>query len=287
MLFRPATRKENLAGVNRFGIGDELEHIPNITAIRVNHRLNTAAVDTTNERSRDALLATHTLCGVEVRAQLARGVKNARGVLRDIDLPGDAADIVKKINTPIPILQATRRDASLFVTFDGPEAPEYVTIANVRIRVQRLAPRPIQCDNCGRFNHYTSTCRSAPRCKNCSGQHVTNSCTEHTQKCANCGGAHHYSSPRCRLWKREQQIATKAARQELPPSEARRQFFRANTNSARAGRSYSEALQSSQPRRQTPAITSAVPSGQNIATALAEAAKALNAAIALLQHGDN
>ncbi|KAH9384915.1 hypothetical protein HPB48_026945 [Haemaphysalis longicornis] len=158
----------------------------------------TAAVGTQSERSREALLAVRTLCGIEVRAQVAQNARNARGVLLDIDLPGSETEIISLIETPINILRATLRGSSMFVTFEGPQAPDAVYIRGVRVRVQHLDPRPIQCDRCGRFNHLTSACRSGPRCGNCGGSHYTPSCTEHTQKCANCGGKHHFSSPKCR-----------------------------------------------------------------------------------------
>ncbi|KAH9382735.1 hypothetical protein HPB48_023291 [Haemaphysalis longicornis] len=209
ILFRPLARKGSLAGVSRFEIEHELVDIPLIGGYRVNHRLNTAAVDTQSERSREALLAVRTLCGIEVRAQVAQNTRNARGVLRDIDLPGSETEIISLIETPINILRATLRRSSMFVTFEGPQAPDAVYIRGVRVRVQHLDPRPIQCERCGRFNHLTSACRSGPRCGNCGGSHYTPSCTEHTQKCANCGGKHHFSSPKCRLWRRERAIVTR------------------------------------------------------------------------------
>ncbi|KAH9375512.1 hypothetical protein HPB48_022116 [Haemaphysalis longicornis] len=226
VLFRPLGRRGNLAGLTRFATQKELANIPGLTACRVNHRLSTVAVDTNDEKSRDALLRVSTLCGIRVNAQPARGTRNARGVRRDIDLPGDINDIISnQTESPVPIAHATRRGTSVFIVFDGPEAPAAVNIAGVRCRVQTLPPRPLQCENCGRFNHYTSACRSAPRCKNCGGEHVTTSCTEHTQRCANCGGSHHYSSPRCRQWRREKEIAAQAASQEVPLRVARQRYF--------------------------------------------------------------
>lgn len=294
ILFRPLARRGNLAEVSRFAVEKELAHIPALTACRVNHRLNTVAVDTTSERSREALLAVHTLCGTEVRAQPARGSRNARGVLRDIDLPHTLADIMTNLTeSPVPILHAHRKDTSVFLTFDGPTAPAAVHVAGVRCRVQHLPPRPLQCENCGRYNHYTSACRSAPRCKNCGGDHATSSCVEHTQRCANCGGAHHFSSPRCRLWRREKQIASHAASLELPLSEARKRYFKrpAPPLVLNEERTYSQALRGRDSRRQIPATPQArvaAPSAPTtnlaVAAVLSEATKALNAAIDLLKN---
>ncbi|KAH9385087.1 hypothetical protein HPB48_027126 [Haemaphysalis longicornis] len=143
-------------------------------------------------------------------------MRNTRGVLRDIDLPSNIRDIISKITeSPVPIAHATRKGTSIFLVFDGPEAPAAVRIAGVRCRVQNLPPRPLQCEHCGRYNHFTSACRNAPRCKNYGvpREHMTASSAEHTQRCANCAGAHHYFSPRCRLWRREKQIAIQTASQ--------------------------------------------------------------------------
>ncbi|KAH9371661.1 hypothetical protein HPB48_021973 [Haemaphysalis longicornis] len=151
-------------------------------------------------------------------------------VLRDIDLPGTETEIMELIETPITILRATLRGSSMFLTFQGPKAPNTVYIRGVRVRVQRLDPRPVQCERCGRYNHLTSACRGGPRCGNCGGSHLTPSCTEHTQKCANCGGNHHFLSPKCRLWRRERAIAARAASEKLPLGEARRQYFAPNNH---------------------------------------------------------
>ncbi|KAH9364927.1 hypothetical protein HPB48_022860 [Haemaphysalis longicornis] len=134
ILFRPIGRGANLTGISRFEIDAELTQIPLISGYRVNHRLNTAAVDTQSERSREALLAVRSLCGVAVRASVAQNSRNARGVLRDIDLPGSAEDIMGTAETPIPIIRATLRGNSMFLTFAGPQVPDAVYIRGVRVR---------------------------------------------------------------------------------------------------------------------------------------------------------
>ncbi|KAH9375423.1 hypothetical protein HPB48_012097 [Haemaphysalis longicornis] len=195
---------------------------------------------------------------------------------------------------------AESEGTSVFLVFDGPEAPAAVNIAGVRCRVQTLPPRPLQCEHCGRFNHYTSACRSAPRCKNCGGEHVTTSCTEHTQRCANCGGSHHYSSPRCRQWRREKEIAAQARSQEVPLRVARQRYYnQPRPQPPPDRRLYSNVLRGPEiqrpipaprrlppePRAKTATAAASPPPIQAVTAVLQQAAQALQEAVALLHNG--
>lgn len=135
ILFSPCRHGKSFRGVSRFDVGEELKHHAGLKAIRINMRLNIAAVDCEKADSCSALLELRSLCGVQVQPCVARDGGHAHAVLRGIDLNGDARSIIARIKKDVPILEGIKRGRLLFLTFQGPPA------ARARVPVARSRAR--------------------------------------------------------------------------------------------------------------------------------------------------
>lgn len=225
VLFKPEDRRLSFYKLSPFSVGAATEHLDEIKDIRVNKARNIVAIDTSNAQTKHALLATTTLCGITVVPQLAtKETHKITGVVRGIDIPGTAAELVPHIRTSQQILEANRSGNSLFLTFAGSTLPEHIYLANVRSPIQPTTPRPLQCYRCGRFNHIRVTCRHDTRCERCAGNHDEADCPEDQPKCANCHQDHKFSSPRCPQWQAEKRILMEAEAKNISKKQARFQL---------------------------------------------------------------
>lgn len=81
-----------------------------------------------------------------------------------------------------------------------------VTIGNIQIPINQLAPRPMICDRCGLLGHTSKKCRRADTdlCPKCFFSHDNSiECNKH---CKNCNESHFSNDKRCNVLKREVQI---------------------------------------------------------------------------------
>lgn len=120
-----------------------------------------------------------------------------RAVLRGIDTEGDAAALIARIQTTVPIIGGSRRGKLLFLTFQGRQPPKYIYLSHIRVPVEQLTSKNLQCGNCCRFGHVRAACRGNTRCPRCAGTHPAQDCAAPGLRCCNCGGAHWATAPSC------------------------------------------------------------------------------------------
>lgn len=222
-LFRPADRAYgSFVGVNKEAVARELSGTPGVLAVRVNARRNIVAVEASTADCLSLLLATTTLCGIAVQARPTANKSRSSGTLHDVDPPLTAEEILAGLESDVPVESVLRVDErSVQLRFAGPVPPDHVSLFKVRLPVRALRPRPLQCGNCGRFNHATASCRSKPRCPRCGGaDHDRGTCGAAKARCSNCGGPHEVTDPRCPRWQRERRVVTEIARSAQPVSRA-------------------------------------------------------------------
>ncbi|XP_077536120.1 uncharacterized protein LOC144148455 [Haemaphysalis longicornis] len=197
VLFKPNTQGASLRKLSRYDLSEEVKHLRGLGEIRINARLNLVAVDTVRDDTRDVLLGLHSLGGVPVQPYPASKEGRTRAVLRGIDAAGGAEELIARIKTPVPIIGGSRKGQLLFLTFLGRQPPTHVFLSHIRVPVELLTARNLQCGHCYNFGHVRSACRGAARCARCAGAHPTQDCAAPGLRCCNCGGPHWATATRC------------------------------------------------------------------------------------------
>ncbi|KAH9372304.1 hypothetical protein HPB48_016664 [Haemaphysalis longicornis] len=164
VLFKPNTQGASLRKLSRYDLSEELKHLRGLGEIRINARLNLVAVDTVRDDTRDVLLGLHSLGGVPVQPYPASKEGRTRAVLRGIDAAGGAEELIERIKTPVPIIGGSRKGQLLFLTFLGRQPPTHVFLSHIRVPVELLTARNLQCGHCYNFGHVRTACRGAARC---------------------------------------------------------------------------------------------------------------------------
>lgn len=216
VLFRPKDRTVSFRILSRPAIVHELCGIQGVVAVRVNFQRNVVAVDGVDRSAVLALLATDSIGSLDVLGrELAASPETSSGIVYDhYNVKGrltaqGVAEIVSSV--PVASYHTTQLGCSMLLRFDAPAPPAEVTVIDqyrlVQLDVKPNRPRPLQCANCGRFNHATPSCLHPPRCMRCgkSGDHSHDSCIAEP-KCGNCGRQHAMTDRRCRIWKQERRV---------------------------------------------------------------------------------
>lgn len=218
VLFRPKDRTVSFRVLPRSAIVSELYGIRGVAAVRVNFQRNVVAVDGVDRSAVLALVATGSIGGLDVLGrELAARPGTSSGIVYDrYNVKGRLtaeemaeAEIVSSV--PVVSYHPTQFGCSMLLRFDAPSPPPEVTVIEehclVQLDVKPNRPRPLQCSNCGRFNHATPSCLRPSRCMRCgkSGGHSHDSCTAEP-KCGNCGRPHPMTDRLCRIWKQERRV---------------------------------------------------------------------------------
>lgn len=218
VLFRPKDSTVSFRVLPRPAIVRELYGIQGVAAVRVNFQRNVVAVDGVDRSAVLALVATGSIGGLEVLGrELAARPGTSSGIIYDhYNVKGRLtaeemaeAEIVSSV--PLVSYHPTQFGCSMLLRFDAPSPPAEVTVIEkhclVQLDVKPNRPRPLQCSNCGRFNHATPSCLRPSRCMRCgkSGGHSHDSCTAEP-KCGNCGRPHAMTDRHCRIWKQERRV---------------------------------------------------------------------------------
>lgn len=217
-LFRPSVVGGTFRGAPRLSLAAVLSARPGVAAVRVNHRRNIVAADATTQRCLEELLATTELRGIPVTARQPAERGRSTGFVHGADgIPADA-DLLGAIESGVPVLAATREADTITIRFAGPVPPEHVSLYKLRFRVRPSRPRPLQCQQCGRFGHVAASCDSPSSCRHCGRSHEQGDSCPNAAHCRNCGGHHPANTPACPRWQEERRVATILATAPAPLS---------------------------------------------------------------------
>lgn len=139
------------------------------------------------------------------------------GVIRDIETELSESDILKDLNSDIPIVNIKRlnrrnHDTGGYVGsecvrlgFKGPSLPTHVYTYGARIKVDPYIFPVTQCSNCWRFGHNHKVCAQTKiTCPKCGKDHAN--CETTSFKCPNCSGDHIALSKVCPSFIKERRI---------------------------------------------------------------------------------
>ena len=81
----------------------------------------------------------------------------------------------------------------------------YLDYINFRVEKYQQQVKPLQCFNCQKFGHFSSSCgQKSPICVKCGGKHKLAECKGTEAKCANCNGNHTSSYGGCKVFQKFQ-----------------------------------------------------------------------------------
>nr|XP_050035619.1 mucin-2-like [Dermacentor andersoni] len=159
VLFRPSAPGGTFRGAPRLSLAATLSSRPGVAVVRVNHKRNIVAADTTTRKCLEELLAVTELHGIPVTARLpAERGKSTDFLHGVVGLPADK-DLLGAIESSVPVLSATREESTITIRFAGPVPPEHVRLFKLGFRERPARPLPVQCRQCGRFGHVLESCR--------------------------------------------------------------------------------------------------------------------------------
>ncbi|KAK8786789.1 hypothetical protein V5799_023435 [Amblyomma americanum] len=230
VLYRTADRAASFRILPRRDIVEAMKEIRGVAAVRVNFQRNVVAVDVAERSAVEALLAMDSVSGLRVvgRETAARPGTSSGVVYTGFE--GDLEGCEEAILSDVPVASArpSRNGRSVLLRFDAPEPPPYVRVCWQRLILHPNRPLPLQCHNCGRFNHATASCQHPARCMRCgqSGGHSQGPC-ELAAKCGNCNGPHAMTDYRCRIWKQERRVEAALASANVTSRREARAIVRA------------------------------------------------------------
>ena len=176
-----------------------------------------------------------------------------RGVVFDKDLyEFDEEEILDMCPTEVFHVKKLRGTSMIVLTFNCPDAPSHIIIENERISVRPFKRKPLQCYNCYKFGHPSTTCREATLCPDCSSP-VHGACTD-DPKCVNCGQGHKSRDKDCPSYKAEEAALRKSKAEHISVQYAKRLLGHRRTYSqvVRKQPSQSKAQQPSTSSRGSP-----------------------------------
>ncbi|KAK8754725.1 hypothetical protein V5799_002571 [Amblyomma americanum] len=114
------------------------------------------------------------------------------------------------------VLSIRRRDGAVTIRF-GAAPLDWIQIAGLQFRVRPFKARPLQCSQCGGYNHVAASCTRSQRCTICSGPHHHRDCTAEVPRCLHCRG-HHRAVNHARLrWKEQSQLGDHCPSRDCQP----------------------------------------------------------------------
>lgn len=187
------------------------------------------------------ILNSDVLSNYNLRAYIPESVLYRKGVIRHVDTSLSIDELKEVIQSKIEINNIRRiskvvsnnndilekvNTQTIVVNFRGQYLPDFVTIYGAKCYVQPYVYKVVQCQNCLRFGHTGSQCRSSPRCNHCGEKHQSDSCkaTVENPQCINCKGAHNTSSKSCPVFLDQQQIKKYMAYNNVGFKEAKLKF---------------------------------------------------------------
>jgi hypothetical protein len=113
----------------------------------------------------------------------------------------------------------------MFLTFESPTMPEWVTVLFTRFHVKPYLPNPMCCFRCQKFGHTQTRCTSDIICPKCGMKDHGDTVCSGPIRCINCSGSHIFSSPDCPTFLQEKVIQEIQVEEHLSFPEARKKYF--------------------------------------------------------------
>ncbi|KAG0411439.1 hypothetical protein HPB47_011431 [Ixodes persulcatus] len=179
------------------------------TEIRVNTRLNIAAVDTEDRATLEELLAVTVVQNIKVKTRLARPKAQSTGIVRPRFSAGTREEVQENIQAPVNIqgTQVFNGGHTIRVHFDGP-LPQRVSLYGIHLPFSAPTPRPKQCGNCGRLGHVRAACTMVNACTTCPEAHKRGTCPRaDCPSCPNCAQRHDAFDRRCPAYVQARNVA--------------------------------------------------------------------------------
>lgn len=210
ILFRPKG-KERFSEENRVQTAKALTRAAGgrALAMRINTRLNVAAVDVRDTEAAKNLLSTKTLGSIPVRTTVPQSRGKTSGIIRRLPPSEPTTELLEGLQSTVPVVSIQRLGGGRVarVNFDG-ELPTHVILWGLRFPVTPETARPLQCGGCGRLGHVRAACKLLDACPTCRGRHPRGTCEKRdTPDCPNCGCRHSAFDRQCTAYRREKCIA--------------------------------------------------------------------------------
>lgn len=192
------------------------------------------------------------------------------GIIREIPVDWSMEEFLSSVECSIPNCKAIKArrlnrkvitdgkpewipTQTVVVTFLGQVLPERVFCCYTSLPVGLYTLPTIQCNNCCRFGHIKTNCRSKPRCFKCSQPHSGETCSvpDSQVTCLFCSGPHSATNSNCPEHMRQKSIKLVMSEENIPYSEASLRFRPVRRTFADSSRE----LSVSTPRSRTPSST--------------------------------
>lgn len=201
----------------QFGLAKLLraENIANIEAIKYKGPYR-VIVSFKNKQDAENLKSCQKLVELEYKCISVDEVDLSFGMVKDVDLDLDEAEILKEFSCDCEIVAIKRlkriNDLGEWVycekvrlTFKTPTLPPYIFGYGCRFKVEPYAFPVTQCSTCWRFGHFARICPTQRTvCPKCSEKH--SNCETTQFKCINCKGSHMALDKSCPLYLKEKEI---------------------------------------------------------------------------------
>lgn len=170
----------------------------------------------------------------DYRAYVPRHLVTITGKIAGIPADITEGEIQLGIQSEYPVVQVRRLCRwennvqipmnRVSVTFRASELPEKIKLFSCVTRILPFTRKVELCEKCLRYGHRTANCRGARRCARCGERHEEeneyNYC-EKPVKCASCRTNHKSTDQECPERKKQENINTIRAKQNLTYAEAR------------------------------------------------------------------
>ena len=200
MIIIPKLLKENNINVS------DVKHINN----------NTSFLIQSEKKNRDKLINIHRLGNIKCSIIECINKNSTKGIVHHPsftdsnneelleDLKQDNPNIINAHIFTKKVGGSNVNTSTAVITFDSTELPQKIKYLRYNsISVKQYYPKPTQCYNCWKFEHFSSAARPCTLqrvCGNCSQPHHLNNPSDKCEKeinCTNCQGPHQAWSRKC------------------------------------------------------------------------------------------
>ncbi|XP_037579820.1 uncharacterized protein LOC119462550 [Dermacentor silvarum] len=139
VLFRPSAPGGAFRCAPRLVLAAALLARPGVAAVRVNNKRNIVAADTTTRACLEELMTVTELHGIPVTARPPAERGMSTGFLHGVDGEPADEDLLRAIESSVPVVSATRQGNTITIRFAGPVPPEHVSLFKLWFRERRVA----------------------------------------------------------------------------------------------------------------------------------------------------